>query len=58
MKGYWAYVLSFGGNVINRIDLRCVDEEDAKDQARALAVRDPVELWDGDLFIKRFDPEP
>ena len=59
MNVYWAYVLSptaHGGIAINRVDLRCADEEDAKAQAKALAVRDTVELWDGASLIARYEP--
>jgi len=59
MKVYWAYEISrpsAGGTVINRTDLHCTSEEEAKEQAKALAVLNAVELWDGARHIDRFDP--
>ena len=59
MKVYWAYEISkpsTGGTAINRTDLRCTSEEEAKEQAKALAVRNTIELWDGARYIARFDP--
>jgi len=42
MKVYWAYEISkaaAGGAAINRTDLHWASEEEAKQQAKALAVR-------------------
>jgi len=58
MKVYWAYVLSdsAGGIAIHRVDLHCACEDEAKEQAKALAVSNPVELWDGPHHIARLNP--
>ena len=59
MKVYWAYEISkavVGGAAINRTDLHCASEEEAKQQAKALAVRNTIELWEEARHIARFDP--
>lgn len=59
MKVYWAYEISSpsaGGTAINRTDLHCASEEEVKEQAKALAVRNSIELWEGARHIARLDP--
>ena len=57
MKVYWAYGLSGpsgGGTAINRTDLHCASEGEAKEQAKALGVLNTFELWEGARHIARF----
>ena len=59
MKVYWAYEISSplaGGTAINRTDLHCASEEEAKERAKALAEHNSMELWIGARQIARFDP--
>jgi tannase/feruloyl esterase len=56
MKEYRAYVIGPDGHIVRRIDLYCADEEAAKERARQLANREPIELWQGDQCIARFKP--
>ena len=45
-NAYTAFVLTFEGQVISRIDLHCETEDEAKEQARQLVDKQPVELWE------------
>jgi hypothetical protein len=59
MKLYCAYETSplFAGAIpINRTDLHCASEEEAKEQAKALVGLNTIELWEGARLIARFDP--
>jgi hypothetical protein len=56
MKEYRAYVIGPNGHIARRIDLYCADEETAKERAKQLADREPIELWHGDQCIARFRP--
>jgi hypothetical protein len=55
MAEYRAYVVGRDGHIQNRIDLVCVDEDAAKEQARQLVDGHDVELWQGDHKIATFD---
>jgi hypothetical protein len=58
MKVYWVYEISTscdGGTAIHRTDIHCASDEDAKKQAKALAVRNAVELWEGRRRLARFE---
>jgi hypothetical protein len=57
MKGFRAYIVGSDGHVTHRVDLRCLDEEDAKRQAKRLVDGRAVELWDRDRKIIRFEPD-
>lgn len=50
MRVFWVYEISSpsaGGAAINRTDLHCASEEEAKEQAKALAVQSTIELGKG-----------
>jgi len=34
----------------------CEDDESARERARQLVDADPIELWQGERFLGRFDP--
>ncbi|MHC2622899.1 hypothetical protein ACVIW2_004931 [Bradyrhizobium huanghuaihaiense] len=57
MKTYRAFVLTFGGQIIQSVDLVCATEENARTLAERLAEDNPVELWDGARRIARFEPK-
>ena len=44
-----------GGEVLNT-PIFALEDDEAKDKARALADGYAVDLWDGMRFIERFDP--
>jgi hypothetical protein len=44
------------GHVVDRVDLLCASEEEAKERARQLVVDHAVELWEGSRKIERFEP--
>ncbi|MGN8547696.1 hypothetical protein ACQPTN_24140 [Bradyrhizobium sp. 13971] len=56
MRSYSAYVLDRTGHVTRRIDLTCLDDETAKEQAIALVDEAAIELWEGARFIAEFKP--
>lgn len=56
MQNYKAYILGEDGHIIDRVDLDCSDDDDAKVKARKLAIGQAVELWDGARKIARFQP--
>ena len=56
MEEYKAYFIGSDGHVIHRIDLICESEDVARERARQLVDRQPVELWQVDRLIARFEP--
>lgn len=58
MEEYRAFVIGTDGHIINRIDLRCADETEARRLARVAVDAYAVELWQLSRFIERFEPEP
>jgi len=57
MEEYRAYVIGPNGHITNRIDLRCYNEKEARRLAKIAVDDHPVELWETDRFIERFEPE-
>jgi hypothetical protein len=57
MEEYRAYVIGPDDNIINRIDLRCPDEMEARRLAKVAVDGHAVELWQADRLIERFEPE-
>jgi hypothetical protein len=57
MQGFRAYIIGLDGHIIDRLDLFCADEEQAKCKAKQLVDGHAVELWDRDRKIVRYDPE-
>jgi hypothetical protein len=55
-KAYTALVLTFEGQIIRRVHLRCETEGQAEEQAKQLVDIHPVELWQGPRRIARFRP--
>ena len=53
---YKAYAIAPDGSITLRIDLVCEDDESARERARQLVDADPIELWQGERFLGRFDP--
>jgi hypothetical protein len=57
MEEYRAYVIGPDGHITNRIDIRCVDEKEARRLAQRVVDGHAVELWQADRFIQRYEPE-
>lgn len=57
MQEYRAFLVGPDGHVVSRIDLLCIDEQDARERARRLAEGHAVELWEGARRIERFEAE-
>ena len=55
MDGYYAYIIGPDGHVINRLDLRFYNDEDAIDRAKTLVDGHDVELWQRDRRIAIFE---
>jgi hypothetical protein len=61
MPLYRAYHLDRTRRVIDRLDLSCADDQDAKEQGTQLVYEYDVELWQGSRKIAVFrarDQEP
>jgi hypothetical protein len=56
LQHYRAFVIGPDGHVMNRIDLSCTSEQDARARARQLVDGQPIELWEGSRLIERFEP--
>jgi hypothetical protein len=54
MRHYSAFQLDLTGHVAGRIDLNCIDDEDAKRQAEMLVDTFGLELWEEDRMIAVF----
>ena len=57
MEEYRVYVIGRLGHIINRVDMLCSDENEARQHAKRVADAHVVELWQGGRFIERFEPE-
>jgi hypothetical protein len=57
MDEYRAYMIGRDGHIFNRVDIRCSDENEARRLAKVAVDGHAVELWQGDRFIERFEPE-
>ena len=57
MQEYRAFVIGPGGRVVNRIDLLCADEAEARERASRLVEGEAIELWEGPRRIERFEPQ-
>jgi hypothetical protein len=55
-SGYRAFLLGPDGHVVDRVDLFCRDENEAKQKAQELAKNCPVELWQCARKIAKFEP--
>jgi hypothetical protein len=58
MPTFTAYTVSSDGDVQQRVDLICEDEEAAKARAKQLVDGDDVELWQRDKRIAVFLAAP
>ena len=54
---YQAYIVRPDGHIVNRVDVVCTDEVEARRLAKQVVDRNAVELWQGDRLIERFEPE-
>jgi hypothetical protein len=51
---YQAYIMGADGHILNRIDLVCVDDDEAKERAKQLVDGHDVELWQFGRKIAEF----
>jgi hypothetical protein len=51
---YRAYIMDADGHILNRIDLVCVDDDEAKERAKQLVDGHDVELWQFGRKIAEF----
>lgn len=51
---YRAYLIDPDGHIVSRVDLKCDDDDSAKDRAKSLVDGHDVELWDGSRKIVTF----
>jgi hypothetical protein len=57
MDEYRAYVMGADDHIIDRVDIRCSDEEEGRRLAKVVIDGHAVELWPAGRFIERFEPE-
>jgi len=53
---YRAFIIGRDGHVVDRVDLLCSNEADARQRAKQLVDGQAVELWEGARQIERFEP--
>ena len=51
MEEYRAYVIGPDGHIINRVDIRCSNEKEARRLAKIAVDGHAVELWQIDRFV-------
>ena len=56
MKEYRAYVIGPDEHIISRIDILCIDQDEARQKASQLVDGHAIELWQTDQLIERFEP--
>jgi len=56
MQEYRAYIVGSDGHFIQRVELSCEDDDDAKAQAQQLVDSFEVELWQATRFVVAFRP--
>jgi hypothetical protein len=49
--------MGLDGHIVNRIDIRCPDEKEARRLAKGAVDGHAIELWQGDRLLERFEPE-
>ena len=54
MLEFAAYLIGEDGHIVNRVDLLCADESEAKTKAADLAIEFDVELWERARRIETF----
>lgn len=54
MAHYRAYIMGPDGHILRPVDLFCENDDEAKEQARRLALQNDVELWQLDRKISVF----
>jgi hypothetical protein len=54
MQEYCAYVVGPDGHILNRIDLLCANDDEAKECAARLIDGEHMELWQRDRRIAKF----
>ena len=54
MQEYSAYIVGPDGHILNRIDLFCANDDEAKECAVRLVDDEKVELWQRDRRIAEF----
>jgi hypothetical protein len=53
---YKAYALGLDGDIVSHVDLKCDNDNTAKERARQLVDGHPFELWRGEGFLGLFKP--
>jgi len=57
MKGYYAYIIGDDGHIVNRVDVLCDDDEEAKRRVQQLVDGHAIELWQEARKVASFEPE-
>ena len=56
MEEYRAYIIGPNGHIINRVDICCSDQSEARRLAKVAVNGHAVELWQTNRLIERFEP--
>ena len=56
MRGYRAYIIGRNGHIMDRVELFCESDDEAKERARQLVDGHAIELWDEGRRIETFEP--
>ena len=57
MIEYRAYVIGSDGHIVSATGLVCENDEAAIAEARTFLLDQTIEIWSGDRFVIRLDPE-
>lgn len=57
MAEYRAYVIGSDGHIVGATGLVCEDDEEAMAEVRTFLLDRTIEIWSGDRFVIRLDPE-
>ena len=57
MKEYRAYTIGDDDHIVGAIPLVCANDDEAIARVKALLAERAIEIWSGDRFVTRLDPE-
>ena len=58
MQQYSIYIMGLDGNIEERMDLSCLNDGDALQQAEGISLHRVIELWQASRFIATVAPRP
>ena len=58
MAEYRIYAIGADGHIFKAEEMTCENDAEVIAQVRTLAAKHAIEIWSGDRFVVRVDPEP